>query len=178
VRAFEDSSRSQGKSAVMPSLEGWHDFFIAEVGASAALTGLLFVAISINVTRMIESPWLPPTAAQALISMIDVLITSSLALAPGQSNAALGIEVVAVNVLAACIGFYFAKDARAPDLYRAGMTANKYFFHGSMLTVAAGGALLIALPSTAGAYTIMAGILLAFVYALFNSWVLLVEILR
>ena len=30
----------------------WHDFFMGTIGASAALTGLLFVAISINLEQI------------------------------------------------------------------------------------------------------------------------------
>ena len=32
----------------------WHDFFVAEAGASAALTGLIFVGLSINLDRLIN----------------------------------------------------------------------------------------------------------------------------
>ena len=34
----------------------WHDLFLGAVGASAALTGLLFVAISINLEQILSSP--------------------------------------------------------------------------------------------------------------------------
>ena len=37
----------------------WANFFFAEVGASAALVGLLFVAVSINLKRILEVPGLP-----------------------------------------------------------------------------------------------------------------------
>jgi len=36
------------------STAAWANFFVAEVGASAALVGLLFVAVSINLTKIIE----------------------------------------------------------------------------------------------------------------------------
>jgi hypothetical protein len=36
--------------------EGWGELFLAEAGASAALGGLLFVAVSINLQRICESP--------------------------------------------------------------------------------------------------------------------------
>jgi hypothetical protein len=34
--------------------DGWGQLFLAEAGASAALAGLLFVAISINLTKILE----------------------------------------------------------------------------------------------------------------------------
>jgi hypothetical protein len=41
----------------------WHDFFVGSMGASAALTGLLFVAISINLEQILKFPNLPGRAA-------------------------------------------------------------------------------------------------------------------
>jgi hypothetical protein len=43
---------------------GWDNFFVAEVGAAAALSGLLFVAVSINLTRILAIPHLPARAAE------------------------------------------------------------------------------------------------------------------
>jgi hypothetical protein len=33
---------------------GWENFFVAEAGASAALLGLLFVAVSISLAKVLE----------------------------------------------------------------------------------------------------------------------------
>ena len=41
------------------STDGWGELFLAGVGASAALAGLLFVAISINLERILQGVGLP-----------------------------------------------------------------------------------------------------------------------
>ena len=62
----------------------WSDFFVAEVGASAALAGFVIVAISINVARIIAFPWLPGRAAETLVAPTGVLVVSSYMLVPHQ----------------------------------------------------------------------------------------------
>ncbi len=75
----------------------WTSFLSAEVGASAALTGLLFVAVSINLSRIIASPQLTPRVAKALVTLVGILFAASLCLVPGQSNNLLGSELVVLG---------------------------------------------------------------------------------
>lgn len=63
----------------MPS---WESFFTAEVGASAALAGLIFVGVSINLTRIISLPGLPNRALLTLCLLLAILVISSLMLIP------------------------------------------------------------------------------------------------
>jgi hypothetical protein len=42
--------------------ELWHDLFVAVAGAAAALAGLVFVAVSINVERILQYKGLPERA--------------------------------------------------------------------------------------------------------------------
>ena len=81
--------------------ELWRDYFVAVLGATAALTGLLFVAISINLDRILEFPNLPKRAANTLGVLLALLVASTLLLAPGQDRHLLGVELVVVGVLAA-----------------------------------------------------------------------------
>jgi hypothetical protein len=48
----------------------WSAFFSAEVAASAALAGLLFVSISINLAQILANPNLPPRAAKAVTTLV------------------------------------------------------------------------------------------------------------
>jgi hypothetical protein len=62
----------------------WSDFFVAELGAAAALTGLVIVGISINVTRILAMPGLIGRAAETLIAPTGLLVISTFALVPHQ----------------------------------------------------------------------------------------------
>jgi hypothetical protein len=62
----------------------WHDFFLAEAGASAALLGLLFVGVSINLNAiaLAERADLRAKAEQAFANLLYVLAISLILLAP------------------------------------------------------------------------------------------------
>ena len=61
----------------------WHDLFVAEAGAAAALAGLLFVAISINLKQILAFHTLPIRAASSLVALVVALVISTLVLVPG-----------------------------------------------------------------------------------------------
>jgi modulator of FtsH protease len=52
---------------------------VGELGAAAALTGLVFVGISINLNKIMASPYLPNDALEALTALVAVLFITSLA---------------------------------------------------------------------------------------------------
>ena len=66
--------------------EGWGDLFLAGAGASAALGGLLFVAVSINLDRIVALRSLPGAALGAIVLLVAVLMVSMVALVPGQAR--------------------------------------------------------------------------------------------
>ena len=51
----------------------WNDFYIAVASASAALTGLIFVGISISLTKILTIPGLADRALLSLILLVNVL---------------------------------------------------------------------------------------------------------
>src|SRR5688572_10733978 len=88
----------------------WSDLFVAAAGASAALAGLLFVAISINLERILGEQGLPERALEAVLMLVAVLVISIICLIPGQSDGVLGTELF---LTAAALGFAVLKPIRA-----------------------------------------------------------------
>jgi len=76
-------------------LADWANLAVASAGAAAALTGLLFVAVSINLKRILEFPQLPDRAAGTLGLLLTILLVAVVLLAPGQPRQATGVEIAA-----------------------------------------------------------------------------------
>jgi hypothetical protein len=69
---------------------GWSDFFVAAAGAAGALVGLSFVAISINLARIIELPGVAGRAAETIVLLSGTLAGSLVALMPHLTSRQLG----------------------------------------------------------------------------------------
>jgi modulator of FtsH protease len=80
-------------------MNGWENFFIAEVGASTTLTGLIFVRVSINLSKILAVPKLPNRALEALVIFLTGLVVSSLMLVPEQPLALMGSEIVVIGLI-------------------------------------------------------------------------------
>jgi hypothetical protein len=166
-------------------MEAWHDFFVAQVGATAALTGLVFVALSVNVAQILKYPWLPPRAAQTVIVLMGATVESCLQLLPLPSirwtAAILGLIAIVVYASSLRLAISAARQWREHPDPNAGSWLIRF---ASDVTTQ-----VTTLPCVIGAivgftggpgfeYWIAAGIMLSLVFGLYNSWVLLVEILR
>ena len=147
-------------------------------GAAAALAGLLFVALSINLTRIISLPGVPDRAGQTLIFLGGVLVSAFLGLVP-QSARDLGLELLCVGCTVWSVAAYY--DVRA-------LRRRDYdtLSHGVQRLVSAQIATLPLVIASAslvsrrggGLYWLVPSLILPLVVSMFNAWILLVEILR
>ncbi len=84
-------------------LPGWENFAVFSGSAAGALTGLLFVAVSLNRDRIVSHPALRSEAGQTLVLFLLALLLSLLLVIPGTSPRLLGIVLVVVAVVAGAI---------------------------------------------------------------------------
>ena len=155
----------------------WHDFFVGTIGASAAFTGLLFVAVSINLQQILKFPHLPGRAAGTLGVLLSALLISGFALAPAQGNRVLGLEIAATGALVATQALWVTPWKRSAADPQSPRFRHLFVLLLPSLAAIAGGLSLLA-GGGGGLYWVLAAVLLAFVAASINGWVLLVEILR
>ncbi|NUS74170.1 MAG: hypothetical protein HOQ05_12290 [Corynebacteriales bacterium] len=149
------------------------------MGASAALSGLLFVAISINVKRIISYSDLPSRAGQTLMVLAAPLLIAAFILIPEQADAVLGSELLGLGAILTTALAAVNRPSIRPEGDRvlhwiitriaiSMLTAIPIVIAGISVFFGAGG----------GLYWIVPSIVVAFVGGLTNAWVLLVEILR
>ena len=161
-------------------MTGWENFFIAEVGASAALAGLLFVGVSINLNRILSLPSLPTRAFLALILLLTILVVSSLLLIPGQSLMFIGVEVLIIGLitwtLAIVLDIRTLQKTEA-KYRRPFVSTNMVLSQLAALPYPIAGIILL-ISGAGGLYWLVPAVLFSFIKAIIDAWVLLVEINR
>jgi hypothetical protein len=161
------------------STVGWEYFFAAMVGATAALTGLLFVAVSINLDRILQGHrFLPARAAETLVGLVFVLYASSLVLVP-QNTRLLGLEilVVVLPIVILSTRSQLAHRRERPDDPRLWFVSRLGAIAIGTLPGLIAGISLVA-HWGGGIYWLVPTAILGIAGAVYSAWVLLVEIVR
>lgn len=161
------------------ALEGWSDFNVAMVGATAALAGLLIVAMSVNISTIMTSPTLPARAASSIAALVLAIVAGALGLVPGQSDVAYGLEILVAGAGAGAFHVHAMRVISREDHISAADRFGKSIL--GVIPIAAflvGGVLIIVGTGAAGLVAVALGSLLAVVAAILMAWVMLVEVLR
>jgi modulator of FtsH protease len=163
----------------MPPFAEWQTFFAVQAGAAATLTGLVFVAVSINLGRIMETPHLPGRAVESLMQLLQVFFVAGAALIPGQSRAALAGEILAIGgvswVIQAIPQIRYARSRAGHPLWW--LVSRMVMSQVSTVPFLVAG-ILLALRVPQGLYWLVPGIAFSFFSGVTSAWILLVEILR
>lgn len=175
--ALPTSCSARHDGPVTYDIDAWHDFFVASAGAAAALAGLVFVAVSINIERILEIPGMADRGLQAVLLLVTAVVVSLFALVP-QETRSLGIQILVVS---SALIVWFFKPKRHQNIAADPNVARRI---ARLATNAAGslpyfiGAVMLVSGTDHGLRLILAGVIASIIGGVINAWVLLVEILR
>jgi modulator of FtsH protease len=151
----------------------WVNFAIGLATASGALTGLVFVAVSLNAADVLGSAFHRRRAESTFVILLGILTASLLLLLPGQGRTAVGVEMLLVG---AVLTYRTARtwpvlrtnlSREAAVSYLAGAIAHSLIVLGGIALLAHAGG---------GLYVIAAALILALVRALSDIWILFTRI--
>ena len=158
----------------------WSNFCLGELGAAAALAGLLFVSVSVNQARILQLGRMADRGLEALAMLFLVVVVASLPLVPGQPLRLLGAEILVIATVALFVVIRLQRTylRDVEPQYRPQSKRMVTLNRTAVGTIALAGGVVLCRGDGVGMYLLPAGILLSFLAAGFNSWVLLIEINR
>lgn len=174
MRLCRVTTRRYARSVV---LQAWSQFNLAIAGAAAALAGLLIVALSVNVRKILANPTLPARAAASIAALVLTVLACGVGLIPDQGLWLIGVELAVPTALVVVLAVFAVRriavepDVRGHDRVIKGVTVVL-----APATFAVGVVLLACGVPAFG--VIAAACLVAICAAVLFSWIALVEVLR
>src|SRR5437016_4175635 len=166
-------------SSHMLPLSEWHTLLAVQAGAAATLTGLVFVAISINLAKITETPGLSGRAGDSILQFLQVFFICTVTLIPRQQAAAIAFEILAIALFSWVVQVvgqvrYGKSRSGHPLLWlivrivQTQLASIPFFVAGTYLLSG----------SPIGFYWLVPGFVFSFLAGVASAWVLLVEIVR
>jgi len=155
----------------------WHDFYVMTGGAAAALTGLLFVAMSLHSKAITSNRFFSNRAIGSLLSLMLQLFISAAVLVPQQTTTQAGAEVE----LGALFFLVFTVSSILRGVFRLAPSSAKRRvgeWIGGIVWIAlflASGVSLI-LEAGGGFYLLAIVMVLMFGWNVYNAWILIAEV--
>jgi modulator of FtsH protease len=163
----------------MLPLNEWNTLLAVQAGAAATLTGLVFVAVSINLAKIIAYPGLPSRAAESILQFLQVFFICTAILIPEQPTMAVGIEILAIAAFSWTTQIimhvrYARSRSGDPRLWLIIRIVQTQLASVPLVV----GAVYVLIGWPAGLYWLVPGFVFSFVGGVANAWVLLVEVVR
>jgi hypothetical protein len=157
-------------------LDQWNNFFVMVGSGSAALTGLIFVAMSINPVIIIGNSTHKNRAINMLSGFSAIFMACSFALIGNQNLGALGLEWLVLWLVATVIfirGYVVAIRAGMSSI---GMNAPRLAGGTLCYLAEVVGAIVLILGYSAGLYIAAIATIVLFAFLISGAWLLIIGI--
>lgn len=158
-------------------VQGWFGFLSVAAGIAATLSGLVFLAVSINLNHVVGKAGVASLALESLTQLLGAMTIGVVCIAPGEGAAAVGTQLIALT----CVLWAFQtrwqlaflrQNASRPwrwaasRIFRTQVSCVPFFVAG----------ILLCGRHLSGMYWLVPGMVLSFIAGVTNAWVLLVTI--
>ena len=156
--------------------EQWHDFFIMVGGGAAALAGLVFVAISLNLEGIFNDATHKYRAIGTLSGFTAAFVICSLALMGSQNYQAVGIEWLIISAIATGIHVNGYLKAVKIGKSSVGLQQNRLLFGTGLYIAEIIGAIMLTLGNVAGLYVAAVSLVGLLAFMISGAWLLLMSV--
>jgi len=157
----------------MPNINAWHDYFVMVGGGSAALTGLIFVAMTLHLDEITTNPVHRHRARTILMGLTAVFIRCGLVLMGGQSFRAVALEIVIVLSVVEFLLYSSIRQAmRSADRGVLWRTIGSF----ACLLLEEAGAIVLFFGNGWRLYVVGLGMMSSFIFMVTGAWLLLVGV--
>jgi hypothetical protein len=155
----------------------WRDYFVMVGGGAAALTGLVFVAMSLHLSDIAGNQMHRHRARTLLTALTTVFIRCALVLMGGQSARAVGVEIFLVVTGAEVVVLRSLKEAlRGSSGAEQHGVLSRTLGYAVCLVVEQSGAAILFFGHTWGLYAAGTGMMASFLFIVSGAWLLLVGV--
>ncbi|MGI8549607.1 MAG: hypothetical protein ACR2PL_02255 [Dehalococcoidia bacterium] len=157
--------------------EGWQALFSTVAGSSAAMLGLLFVALSLNLRQIMPDPSHAARAREALGGLLVLLVLAVLVLIPGQDPRLLGSELLGLGIVLVALSIRLqGRTLQRLKHGQHGLWAARILpFNLATLAVPIAGGSLLA-ERFGGLYWLVPTLLIYLLRSVLNTWTLMVQV--
>lgn len=165
-------------TAMVFNLGQWHDFFVMVGGGAAALTGLVFVAMTLNLASITQDATHRYRAIGTLAGFVAIFAICALALMGGQGHQAVGIEWLVVATGAAVIYVHGYVQAMRSGGSSAGLGASRLVTGTACYVAEIAGAILLTAGQVAGPYVASVAMVAYLAFSVSGAWLLIIGVYR
>jgi hypothetical protein len=157
-------------------IDKWHDFFVMVGGGAAALAGLVFIAMSINLSIITRDATHKNRAIATLTGFTAVFMICAFALIGNQDYQWIGVEWLVVSIVPTIT--YIRVYIRATKTGRSsvGLSIGRFIVGTTCYLAQIIGSVLLISGYVAGLYVASVAMVLSFAFFISAAWLLIIGV--
>jgi hypothetical protein len=159
-------------------IDQWHDFFLMVGSGAAALTGLVFVSMTLNLEAIVKEITHKHRAINTLTGFSAIVVICALVLMGGQNYQTIGIEWLITSLVTGCIYVHGITKARRRGRSKFGLGLPRLLLGTALYIVEIIGTLMLTLGHIAGLYVAAIAMVALLTFTITGAWLLLVGVVE